>query len=262
MSAVEPFVFDGEPVRVVFEGAEPCWVAADVARILGYAGGARNAVARLPERMKGVALVNTPGGDQSMTVLTEAGVNRLIMRAETALAERVQDWLAEDVMPAIRKNGSYAETPGHALPASYAEALRELAGEVERREVAEAERDALAPSAKAWDHLASTEGDLSVNEAAKTLSRDHGITIGERRLRLLMRTWRWIYKDASGDWRPYQSQVDCGRLCTRARHHINPKTGAVVLDAPQVRLTPKGLAEAYKRLSTDGHQLAIREDAS
>ena len=54
-----------------------------------------------------------------MVVVNEAGLNRLIIRSNASNAEQVQDWLTDQVMPAIRRTGQY----GSALPASFAEAL-------------------------------------------------------------------------------------------------------------------------------------------
>lgn len=117
------------------------------------------------------------------------------------------------------------------------------------RLAAEAKVAELKPAAEAWDHLASTAaGDYSVNEAAKILSRDPGIVIGEGRLWRLLDEWRWTYRDAAGDRRAYQTQVDAGRLAGRARSHHNPRNGELVIDAPQVRVTVKGLADLRKRL--------------
>lgn len=114
-----PFDFDGTPVRVLTdEHGEPWFVAADVTSLLGYGGGARNAITRLPGRMKGVAPVNTLGGAQEMTTVNEAGVNRLIMRSNLPSAEAVQDWLAEDVLPQIRRTGAYGVADIATLPAT------------------------------------------------------------------------------------------------------------------------------------------------
>jgi len=43
-------------------------------------------------------------------------------------------------------------------------------------------------------------------------------------------------------WMAYSTRIDSGHLAHRAQHHIHPRTGEVVLDAPQVRVTAKGLA--------------------
>lgn len=107
MNDLMPFSYEGQQVRTVLIDGEPWFVAADVAAVLGYSGGARNATGRLPERMRGVAEVNTPGGAQQMIVIRESGVYRLVLRSNVPGAEAFQDWLAEEVIPVIRREGGY-----------------------------------------------------------------------------------------------------------------------------------------------------------
>src|SRR5687768_8417360 len=75
-----PFQFPstGQTVRTVLRDGEPWFVAADVCAVLGHSNH-RVAVGRLPERMKGVTEVDTPGGPQDMRIVSEPGVYRLVM---------------------------------------------------------------------------------------------------------------------------------------------------------------------------------------
>ena len=251
MSAVELFTFPetGQRIRTVVIDGEPWVVAADAAGALGYGGGARNAVSRLPERMRGVASVNTPGGQQQMTVINEPGVYRLAMRSNVPSAERFQDWLAEEVVPSIRKTGGY----GAVAPAPQRELTKlevlEMAIESERRALAAESKVAeLAPAAAAWDHLASGDGDWSVGDAAKILARDPAIRIGQGRLFKQLFEWGWTFRGGDSAWRVKQPQIECGRLSEIPQSHYHPRTGELVLDPPQVRIKPKGLVEIHKRL--------------
>ncbi len=136
-------------------------------------------------------------------------------------------------------------TPQLTGPELMAAALIEARDTLQRQE--EKVR-ALTPKATAWDSFINTTGDYSVNEAAKILSRGHGIATGEKRLRGLLEEWQWIYR-LSGIPRAMQHQVDCGRLTERARFHYHPTTGEKVTDSPQVRITPKGLEAIYQRMN-------------
>ncbi|WP_307962376.1 phage antirepressor KilAC domain-containing protein [Salinispora arenicola] len=49
---------------------------------------------------------------------------------------------------------------------------------LEAKAAVEAELAEAAPKAASWDVLASAEGDLSVRDAAKVLSRDPGLNVG------------------------------------------------------------------------------------
>lgn len=135
-----------------------------------------------------------------------------------------------------------------AIPQSYPEALRELAATVEDRDRVQAELAEAAPKAHSWDTLASGNGDFSVGDAAKILSRDPAIAIGERRLFTVLSEQGWIYRGGDGRWRVYQAQVECGRLSEMPSSHYHPRTGELVLDPPQVRITAKGLQRLHHLL--------------
>lgn len=241
MTEIEIFQFPptGAGIRTVLVNGEPWFVAADVCAVLGYAGGGRNAVSRLPERMRGVAEINTPGGLQKVTVINEPGVYRLAMRSNVPNAERFQDWLAEDVVPQIRMTGKYE--PVHQLPQTYAQALRELAAKVEENEGLSRALAVAEPKAEAWEVLASAEGDYSVRDAAFILNRDPAIDTGQKRLFALLRDWKLIDRRN----RPYASHSRHVRL--RATHFLNQSTGEEEAST-QVRITIEGLRYLHKRM--------------
>ena len=64
---------------------------------------------------------------------------RLCMKARNEVAEKFQAKVADEIIPSIRKTGSYSvnQQPVHAIPKTFPEALRAYADEVERREAAE-----------------------------------------------------------------------------------------------------------------------------
>jgi anti-repressor protein len=248
----------GAGVRTVARDGEAWFVASDITGILGYGGGARNAITRLPERMKGVEEINTPGGAQRMTVVSEAGAYRLAMRSNLPDAERFQDWIAEDVIPAIRKTGRYeVAAAAPAIPQTYADALQLAADQARQIEAQAAALAEAGPAAEAWNHLASANGDYAVADAAKMLSRHPLITIGRDRLFTLMHREGWIYRrQIDQRWAVLQRAVDRGWLTEMASSHYHPRTGELVLDPPQVRVMAKGLAELQKRLTGTQGEIA------
>jgi phage antirepressor YoqD-like protein len=146
--------------------------------------------------------------------------------------------------------------PRFEIPANYAEALELAARKVREVEALEQRNAELEPAAEAWDVLASAEGDYSVGDAAKMLSRDPMITTGQNRLFQYMRDLGWIYRRGEA-WRAYQTQVDNGRLVERASEpYRHPTTGEWTLPPPQVRITAKGLM-ALRRELTGMTQLPI-----
>jgi anti-repressor protein len=250
-TAVEVFQFPetGQPLRSVQADGEANFVAADAATVLEL-GNVSSSLALLDDDEKGLHTVETPGGPQQMATVTEAGLYSLILRSRKPQAKAFKRWITHEVLPAIRKTGRYELAP--ALPTSYAEALRELAATVEERDAASAALAAAAPAADAWNHLASANGDFSVADAAKILSRDPNISIGRDRLFTLMDRWSWVYRPGGFDrYRVYQTQIETGRLSELPSSHYHPRTGELVLDPPQVRVTAKGMQEIRNRLTKE-----------
>ncbi|WP_218639556.1 phage antirepressor KilAC domain-containing protein [Streptomyces acidiscabies] len=136
-----------------------------------------------------------------------------------------------------------------ALPQDYEEALVALLGQVRETKALAAKVAELEPAAASWQVLASGDGDFSVADAAKILSRDPHIKLGRNRLFTVLDEYRWTYRQIADDRpRVMQTAVERGWLSELPQSHYHPRTGELVLDAPQVRVTAKGLSELHKRL--------------
>lgn len=104
---MSPLLFEEQHlVRIVDRNGEPWFVGSDIATILGHRD-ATAALRGLDEDEKGTHILCTPGGDQEVLVVSEAGVYRLVFTSRKPVAERMKRWLAHEVIPAIRKNGFY-----------------------------------------------------------------------------------------------------------------------------------------------------------
>lgn len=255
MSEVAIFTYTDHEVRTVTIDGDPWFVAADVCAVLNIANPS-DAIAKGLDDDEYQQVNGTLDTSEGLTnsrnpvvlVVSEAGLYSLILRSRKPEAKTFKRWITHDVIPAIRKTGSYSQAP--ALPQSYAEALRELAASVEREETARAELQKVTPSAEAWEHLATATGDYAVADAAKILCRDPLVDkIGQQRLFTYLSEIGWTHRN-KGDrrWRVYQSAVDTGWISELASSHYHPRTGELVLDAPQVRVTVKGLGELHRRL--------------
>ena len=98
--------FEGHELRAVTYEGRPAVVASDIANALGYSRASDfSTLAR--DKYRGTAEVSTPGGVQEVTVLTEPGMWQALTRTRKEKAEPLQDWINEEVFPAIRKTGSY-----------------------------------------------------------------------------------------------------------------------------------------------------------
>ncbi|MDA8327550.1 MAG: BRO family protein [Betaproteobacteria bacterium] len=116
MNQIVAFDFESHDVRVVIDqNGEPLFVAADLLSTLHLD---RKALERLDDDEKGVSSIHTPGGVQEMTVVSESGLFNLVLGSRKPEAKRFKRWVTHEVLPSIRKTGSYA-APGSvaALPA-------------------------------------------------------------------------------------------------------------------------------------------------
>ena len=101
-----PFIFDTLPVRAVLRDGEPWFVAADVAAVLEYRD-APNMTRNLDDDEKGTQIVSTLRGAQEMTVISESGLYAAILKSRKPEAQRFRRWVTGEVLPSIRKTGSY-----------------------------------------------------------------------------------------------------------------------------------------------------------
>lgn len=246
--------FEAFEVRHLLIGDEPWFVAADIARALGYRD-AHNLARRIDPEDRGTRSVSTPGGPQDMGLISEPGLYAAILGSQVPYAQKFKRWLTHEVLPAIRKTGRYDTSI--ALPDRKTLAQWVVDAET-RAEVAESKVIELTPAASAWNELADAAGDYSVADAAKVLSRDPNINTGERRLFKFMQSISWIFR-RDGNWHVYQSQLQCGRLIEKVgKPFWHESRGEMVAGAPTVRITPKGLQELHRRLGGRGDsQIAL-----
>ncbi|MEU7980543.1 phage antirepressor KilAC domain-containing protein [Micromonospora sp. NPDC049081] len=131
----------------------------------------------------------------------------------------------------------------------YVKAIEDKRAAIARAEVAEQRLAVAAPKAEHWDVLASADGDYSVADAAKILSRDPSIKLGQGRLFTVLFQMGWLYRQRGDSrWRVYQRHIDAERMSELPSSHYHPRTGELVLDAPQVRVTARGVAELHRHL--------------
>lgn len=101
------FQFNGTAVRIHQDANnEPWFVAKDVCDVLDMPKH-QNSTRYLDDDERGVCLINTPSGDQEMVTINESGLYSLILRSRKPEAKAFKKWVTSEVLPAIRKSGSY-----------------------------------------------------------------------------------------------------------------------------------------------------------
>mgnify|MGYP000767540814 CR=1 FL=1 len=93
-------------VRTLNLNGEPWFVLRDVCEVLGL-GNSRMVADRLDEDEKGVSQIDTLGGVQNATIISESGLYNVILRSDKPEAKPFRKWVTAVVLPSIRKNGGY-----------------------------------------------------------------------------------------------------------------------------------------------------------
>ena len=192
-------VFNNEnfgDVRTVRIDDEPWFVGKDVAEILGYSN-TRDAIARhIDEEDRADVVIPDGSQTRNMTIINESGVYSLILSSKLESARKFKRWITSEVIPQIRKTGSY-----HA-PKTYAEALRRLADEAEKMEALQKQNQLMQPKAEFFDAVTDSKTAIPLGDVAKIL--DMGI--GRNKLFEFLRQKSILTYDN----RPYQKYIDAG----------------------------------------------------
>lgn len=199
--------------------------------------------------------------------MPQSDVYRLIFRSKLPAAERFENWVTSEVLPTIRKTGSYDPTLLKALTDSTkalnvstetviqlssenkdlqreATVLQEKAETLEKKsetlrqesETLKQEANENRPQLEAYKRLAGSKGTFSLTEAAKTLKAP------PQAFNKWLAANGWIYKRSSQkSWLGYQTKTDKGFLT----HTVTelPRTSDIVQTVTQVRVTPLGMTK-------------------
>lgn len=105
---MQVFEYKGAHVRTVEIDGEAWLVAKDVCDVLGIAN-ARDAVSELDSDEKNtVAITDGNRGNPNTNVINEAGLYKLTFKSRKPAAKEFTRWVTHEVLPAIRKTGSYS----------------------------------------------------------------------------------------------------------------------------------------------------------
>ena len=132
-SAAIGFSFEGFEIRVINRDGNPWFVAADIAEQLDYRS-APDMTRNLDDDEKGTQIVRTPGGLQQVTVINESGLYSAILKSRKTEAKVFKKWVTSEVLPSIRKTGSYEVQQRQLSPAEMFAASAQLMLEIERKQ--------------------------------------------------------------------------------------------------------------------------------
>lgn len=238
MNELQVFNYNGNEVRTIQKDGEPWWVLKDVCGILGISK-YRDTASRLDEDERGSVRVDTPGGEQEMTVINESGLYNVILRSDKPEAKPFRKWVTSEVLPSIRKNGVYMtpETLEQAIlnPDMMIKLCTALKDEQDKNKALQAVNSSLTvdnqimkPKADYFDELVDRNLLTNFRETAKQLQ------VKEKDFIRFLLEKKFIYRDKRGKIQPY---ADKNNGLFEVKEFSNEKTGFA---STQTLITPKG----------------------
>ncbi len=230
-------------VRVTEIENEPWFVGKDVATILGYVKPTDAIIGHVDKEdckiltFKAYAKTEKAflwqGNDFSdKTLINESGVYSLILASKLPAAKQFKHWVTSEVLPSIRKKGSYS------LPQDYLSALKALVVAEEEKQRLELENKAMQPKAEYFDALVDRNLLTNFRDTAKELG------VKERVFIDWLVNSRYLYRDTKNQLRPYATYVEELFKIKEYKARNNEHVGV------QTLITPKG-RETFRLLMTN-----------
>ena len=207
-------------IRTVTIENEPWFVGKDVAEVLGYTNPSKALADHVDteDKLNNETLLSL--GQRGGWLINESGLYSLILSSKLPKAKKFKRWVTSEVLPAIRKTGSY-NLPDFNNPA---EAARAWAKEYEEKQKALAQVSEMKPKAEFYDDVTGSTDTIDIGSVAKVLNIPN---MGRNKLFSFLRENKILNKRNE----PYQEYVDKGyfrQIETSWEHngttHINLKT--------------------------------------
>ena len=240
MSSIVPFIYGDQSIRVLNLNGEPWFVLADLTRVLGLR---QFRADRLDDALiQNHPILDSMGRTQQATIVSEPGMYEVVIRSDKPEAAAFRRWITTEVLPSIRKTGSYSTVPALTEDEIVHQALQITAAKVAALTATVEHQTArlrlVEPKAAAFDRWLSSNVDYAVGDVAKALAIAGVPDMGRTRLFRELHKLNWIYRDGRS-WAPYQRQIETKRLTVKLGTQLNTRTGDE-FGTTTVRITPKG----------------------
>ena len=179
-------IFENEEfgsVRTMEINGEPYFVGKDVTDILGYQNGSRDINRHVDEDDREKVMIFDGNQNKESIIINESGLYSLILSSKLPNAKKFKRWVTSEVLPAIRKTGSYYI---QSKPDSYtiedpAARARRWAEEYEEKKALEAKIEEQKPLVEYAEHIQASKDVIDMKSMAKLASKN-GIKIGRNKL--------------------------------------------------------------------------------
>ena len=157
------FEFNNKKIRIENINNEAYFCSIDICNILEYKNHTKAILDNCDQDgITASCITDRLGRKQQTRFINEVNLYKLIMKSTMPKAKAFQDWVCKDVLPQIRKTGSYNAVQQPQLPTTYIEALKALV-------IAEELLEKQAPQIEKYNQLHNIEGSFSLQDAMKIL---------------------------------------------------------------------------------------------
>ena len=224
-------------LTVVEKDGEPWFIGKEVATMLGYSNTAEAVMdhckyAKILKNSETRLLEIPPRGIQ---IINEKDVYRLIMRSKLESAEKFQDWVMDEVLPSIRKNGMYATDDfvemAIADPDHMISILTKFKEERKKRIDAETKLIEIKPKVEYYEKVLDTDSTYTVTQIAK----ENEMTA--KQLNIILNKCGVQFKQ-SHQWMLYKEYQEQG--LTKTRTHVVTRSDGTEETRHSTTWTEKG----------------------
>lgn len=221
-------------VRVAGTSEEPLFCLADVCKVLDL-GNPSQVKARLgDEVISNEVIPDSLGRQQETTFINEDGLYDVILDSRKPQAKAFRKWITSEVLPSIRKTGSYSVQQRYEIPQSFSEALMLAAKQAQQIEEQQKQLEARdeqirqdAPRVLFSKAVETAKRSCLVAELAKILQQN-GVNIGQNRLFAWMRSNGYLCSKGQYYNQPTQKAMELG-LFELKQTAINKPDGSVLV---------------------------------
>ena len=214
-------------LKIIVIDHEPYFIGSPIASFLGYTNPRKAIRDHVDEDDRMIMKVpDTQGWNETfrpytpntkILIINESGLYSLIFGSKMDFAKKFKKWVTSEVLPSIRKTGSYSITPK-----DYPSALRALADEIDAKNRAIAERvQAEAEKQQALKTIEDQRPDVEFAESFKKVDNDrmwlirdiakkleqNGVIIAEKNLRSFLEEAKFMFRNGLGKWELYSNVV-------------------------------------------------------
>ena len=184
---------------------EPYFVGKDVAEILGYANTSKALIDHVDDEDKLNNETLSSLGQRGGWLINESGLYSLILSSKLPTAKKFKRWVTSDVLPAIRKTGSYSiqNKPDSYTIEDPAARARRWAEEYEEKKALEAKIEEQKPLVEYAEHIQASKDVIDMKSMAKLASKN-GIKIGRNKLFSFLRDRKILDRENI----PYANYMD------------------------------------------------------